>query len=479
VRIGVDKSSVSTAQAAKSATRLAKLVKIDAQGYRKKVEKAGSQAFVEAIVFRAKAKDRPANREVFAIPGALPIQSDQVLAPDRDFARALIGTVGEATKEIVEDSQGAVVLGDQVGLSGLQKRYDAQLRGTPGIQVQLVAAPPPTTASPTPSPSPSELSTSKLKPVSLFEVKPVSGKALTTTLNVDLQKAAESVLAPVKKPSALVAIQPSTGAILAAANGNGAKGQSLATTGRFPPGSTFKMVTALALLRSGLSPSSRLSCPPTVTVDGRKFKNYNDYPSGSLGRIDLKTAMAQSCNTAFIGQTKKLDHTDLVEAAGSLGVGQDYDVGFPSFFGLVPEERNATGEAAALIGQGKVEASPLAMAAAVASVSRGKTVIPHLIEGQTPKSQATALTAAEGKQLRQMLGAVVSQGSGRVLSSLQPPAVIAKTGTAEYGKGPPFKTHTWMVAAQGDLAVAVFVADGDSGSKTAGPLLRSFLAEAR
>jgi len=479
VRIGIDKSQVSTAQATRSASRLAKLVKIDAQAYAKRVQKAGPQAFVEAIVFRAKAKDRPANREVFAIPGALPIQSDQMLAPDRDFARALIGTVGDATMEVVEGSQGSVVLGDQVGLSGLQKRYDARMRGTPGIQVQLVAMPAPTNASTTPSPSPTPPSTSTLKPVTLFEVKPVPGQALTTTLNTDLQQTAESVLAPVKKPSALVAIQPSTGAVLAAANGPGAKGQSLATTGRFPPGSTFKMVTALALLRSGMSPGSSVRCPKTVTVDGRKFKNYDDYPAGSLGRITLKTAVAQSCNTAFIGQAKKLNHADLADAAGSLGFGMDYDVGFPSFFGSVPEESNATGEAASLIGQAKVETSPLALAAAVASVSAGETVIPHLIEGQTPEAKAEPLTPREAKQLREMLRAVVSQGSGRVLSSLQPPAVLAKTGTAEYGKGPPYKTHTWMVAAQGDLAVAVFVADGKSGSTTAGPLLRSFLAKAR
>ena len=479
VRIGIDKSQVSAAQAATSASRLAKLVDVDAKAYAKKVQRAGPEAFVEAIVFRAKAKGRPANREVFAIPGALPIQSDQMLAPNRDFARALIGTVGEATKEIVEDSKGAVVLGDQVGLSGLQKRYDTRMRGAPGIQVQLVAAATSTSPSTTPSPSASSPATSPVKPVTLFEIKPVPGESLTTTLNIDLQRAAESTLDGVKKPSAIVAIQPSTGAVLAAANGSGAKGQSLATTGQFPPGSTFKMVTALALLRSGLTPSSTVRCPETVTVDGRKFENYDDYPSGSIGRITLKTALAQSCNTAFIGQGKSLDHADLVDAAGSLGLGLDYDVGFPSFFGLIPKEASATGEAAALIGQGKVEASPLALAAAVASVSGGSTVVPRLVEGQNRKPRSTPLTTTEAKQLREMMGAVVTQGSGRVLRSLQPPGVIAKTGTAEYGSGPPFKTHTWMVAAQGDLAVAVFVANGDSGSKTAGPLLRSFLAEAR
>ena len=71
----------------------------------------------------------------------------------------------------------------------------------------------------------------------------------------------------------------------------------------------------------------------TVTVDGRKFSNYSDYPRSQQGRITLRTALAQSCNTAFIGQRGKLDRSSLAEAAGSLGFGIDYDVGFPSFFG--------------------------------------------------------------------------------------------------------------------------------------------------
>ena len=78
-----------------------------------------------------------------------------------------------------------------------------------------------------------------------------------------------------------------------------------------------------------------------------------------------------------------------------------------------------------------------------------------------------------------MMRAVVTEGSGRSLSDLPGPNVIAKTGTAEYGNDDPLKTHAWMFAAQGDLAVAVFVNTGQSGSKTAGPLLKEFLAGAR
>jgi cell division protein FtsI/penicillin-binding protein 2 len=400
-----------------------------------------------------------------------------MLAPTRDFARPLIGIVGEATKEDVDQSGGAVAAGDQVGLAGLQKRYDAQMRGTPGVRVRLLAAKPATDASASPSPTPSPAA--ETEPVVLFEVKPVPGKPLTTTLNVGLQKLAEKTLATTKPASALVAIRPSTGAIVAAANGDGNRGQSLATLGRAPPGSTFKVVSALALLRAGLTPNSSISCPPTVAVNGRKFTNYSDYPRTQLGTIPFRTALAQSCNTAFIGQRRKLDTSSLADAAGSLGVGIDYDVGFASFFGSVPEDPSATGRAAAMIGQGKVEASPMAMAAVVASVTAGETVIPHLIDGMQATSKGKPLTDREARQLRGMMRGVVTDGSGRVLGSVAGPPVIAKTGTAEYGSSKPLKTHVWMIAAQGDLAVAVFVNDGKSGSSTAGPLLRTFLTKAR
>ncbi len=475
-RIGIDKSAVSGEKAKTSAIRLARVVKINPKAYAKEVSAAGSSAFVPAIVLRMDAPDVPLGSEIRAIPGALSIKTGQMLAPTRDFARPIIGTVGEATKEDVDESGGTVVAGDQVGLSGLQKRYDAQMRGTPGVQVRLAAAKPTgSSASPSPTPSP----TAEPEPVVLFEVKPAAGQPLTTTLNIGLQQLAERTLADTKPASALVAIRPSTGAIVAAANGKGNRGQSLATLGRAAPGSTFKVVSALALLRADLTPRSMIRCSPTVTVDGRKFSNYSDYPSSQQGKITLQTALAQSCNTAFIGQRSKLDQASLADAASSLGFGIDYDVGFPSFFGSVPNDPTATGRAAAVIGQGKVEASPMAMAAVAASVAAGETVIPHLVDGQQATSKGKPLTDQEARQLREMMRAVVTEGSGRVLGDLPGPAVLAKTGTAEYGTSEPLKTHAWMIAVQGDLAVAVFVNDGKSGSTTAGPLLETFLAKAR
>jgi cell division protein FtsI/penicillin-binding protein 2 len=488
VRIGIDKTVVDGDAAAAAATKLAKLVDINPATYRKLVAAAGDDAFVEAITYRETDDARPSNADVFAIKGALPIQSEQMLAPTRDFARPILGIVGQATKEIVDDSDGAVVPGDEVGLSGLQKRYDSTLRGTPGVQVRLLplssrssSASPSPSGFPTPrsaSPAPSDPSGSA-SPVVVFEAKPVAGKDLRLTLNDYLLGLAEKTLADTKSASAIVAIRPSTGAVLAAANGPGNKDQNLATAGQAAPGSTFKVVSSLALLRAGVKPSSEVKCPETVTVDGRRFKNYSDYPSSQLGTITLKTALAQSCNTAFIGSRTKLDDGDLAQAAASLGLGVDYDTGFPSFFGEVPDDASGTGGAAAMIGQGTVLASPMAMAAVAASVSGGRTIIPVLVDGEEAKTTAAPLSAAEAASLKSMMRAVVTEGSGRSLADLPGPNVIAKTGTAEYGNDNPLKTHAWMIAAQGDLAVAVFVNTGQSGSKTAGPLLKDFLEGAR
>ena len=130
-------------------------------------------------------------------------------------------------------------------------------------------------------------------------------------------------------------MRPSTGDILAAANGPGTDGYNMATFGQFAPGSTFKSVSSLALLRDGLTPSSTVPCTDRIVVDGKAFENYDDYPAGGLGRIPLRTAVANSCNTAFISQAGKLSDDALADAAASLGMGVDHDLGFPAYFGSV------------------------------------------------------------------------------------------------------------------------------------------------
>lgn len=463
VRVGIDRTLVPPARAAASARALARLVDIDAAAYAKTVAAAGPKAFVEAITYRA--DDVPAALEtsIDAITGARRITGTLSLAPTRDFAAPILGRVGPVTAEMVEKDPEAYRPGDVAGISGLQARYDERLRGTPGRVVLAV---------------PAEQGADDRE---LYAHEAAPGKPLATTLDPQLQMLAERVLADVTPASAIVAIRPSDGSILAAANGAGTGGQNHATFGQFAPGSTFKIVTSLALLRAGLTPDSPVECTPTTTVDGKRFKNYSDYPSSSLGTIPLREAIANSCNTALISARAELDDGDLAAAAASLGLGIDHDLGFPAFFGEVPDPASQTEGAASLIGQGKVLASPMVMAAVIASVQAGETVVPRLLEQvdvEVPDA-ATPLTADEARALRAMLRGVVTDGSGRGLADVPGGAVIAKTGTAEYAADGAIRTHAWMVAARDDLAVAVFVRDGASGSQTAGPLLEEFLRQAR
>ncbi|NED57182.1 hypothetical protein G3I24_40670, partial [Micromonospora aurantiaca] len=87
-----------------------------------------------------------------------------------------------------------------------------------------------------------------------------------------VQAAAGNALASVKKPASMVALRPSTGEILAVANKPG--GYNRALMGQYPPGSTFKVVTAAALVADGVSPATKVGCPATTTVNGRSFHNY-------------------------------------------------------------------------------------------------------------------------------------------------------------------------------------------------------------
>lgn len=191
----------------------------------------------------------------------------------------------------------------------------------------------------------------------------------------------------------------------------------------------------------------------------------------------MRAALANSCNTAFIGARVDAPQTALAEAAAALGLGVDRNVGLSAFLGSVPTDGGETEHAASMIGQGRIEASPLAMATVAASVANGSTVAPRLVlEPATADTESVdPLEATEARELRDLMAAVVSEGSASFLADVPGEPVGAKTGTAEYGTEAPPRTHAWMIAVQGDLAVAVFVEEGVSGSQTAGPLLEAFL----
>ncbi len=359
---------------------------------------------MQAIVFRKDDVPPAVARGYGSIRGALAVPDDIPLAPTREFAAPILGTVGDVTAEMIEDDPEKYQVGDQAGLSGLQARYDDQLQGIDGVVISAVA--------------------SDGTERELYRVDAQQGAPLELTLDERLQTVAERELAGVGPASALVAIQPSTGAIVAAANGPGNDGYNTATYGQIAPGSTFKTVSSLALLRAGLTPDTVVPCTPSVVVDGKQFENYDDYPTGALGEIPLRTAVANSCNTAFISQADRLKDGDLADAAASLGLGIDHDLGFPAYFGSVEPPASETEAAADLIGQGTVLASPMAMATVMSSIESGHTVVPRLIRSVdvSVPDEATPLTGAEAAALRSMLRGVVTDGSGRGLLDVPGPA---------------------------------------------------------
>ena len=148
----------------------------------------------------------------------------------------------------------------------------------------------------------------------------------------------------------------------------------------------------------------------------------------------------------------------------------------------MPAPGEETEKAADLIGQGKVLASPMAMATVAASVQRGQDGHPAPAADHEVPAAGEPDAADRRRRPRScadLMRAVVTEGVGRLPGRPARATVGAKTGTAEYGEpGADGRchTHTWMVATQDDLAVAVFVETGESGSRTAGPLLEAFLS---
>ena len=458
-QLGLDKSQVTQAEWSTAAGDLANLLGIDAAAFTAKVLAGGPKQFVVAKTVRQ--EEIPPT--IGSVPGAQVVETKAMIAPSPTFALSLLGTVGTPTAEQVTDSKGQIWQTDTVGLSGLQARYDQQLRGAPEVNVDLVGRK--TAEDPD--------ADKEFKELSLFHQDASVGTPLDLSLDRALQEKAEAVLADQQGVAALVVIRPSDGALLAAANSVAAGSYPQATYGKFAPGSTFKVVSSLAMLRGGFTPTSPVKCPSSLNVSGHVFNNYSDYPSGMLGTITLTQALANSCNTAFVGAASSISPERLHAAAASLGVGTDYEAGFTSNFGTVQPNNSAIDRAASMIGQGQITMSPLAMASVAASVASGKTTIPWLVVGRQAKSTADPLTAQEANDLQQMMRAVVTDGSGRVLAGLMEGA---KTGTAEFGTAGNYQTHAWMIAWNADYAVAAFVEVGKSGSSTAAPLIRALFS---
>jgi cell division protein FtsI/penicillin-binding protein 2 len=417
------------------------------------VEAAPAGQFVPVITLRR--PDFEAIRaQVFDLPGAVFPTETRQLAPTARFAVALLGRVGPATAEVIEESpeddgSARYAAGDQLGLSGLQRAFQEQLAGEPGFTVTVVS-----TAEDTGD-----------EGLEIAAVAPVPGAPVQTPLVPAVQSAADAAVAGESRPAHVVVVRPGTGEILAVAS-NAVADAGNALTGRFPPGSSMKTITATALLAGGsVTPDTPVACPGTRTVEGREFENEDRF---DLGTVPFTEAFAQSCNTTFIELAMQLPDGSLAEAAASYGVGTDWLLPVGVFSGSVPTDSTGTTKAANAIGQGEVLVSPVQMALVAAGIAGGAPVVPVEVVGGEPAGQPPAGPGqAVLDALRPMMRQVVLSGTATALGDRG--EVFGKTGTAEYGSNTPPDAHGWFVGYQqagpaGDIAFAVLVEGGQSSS---------------
>ena len=372
--------------------------------------------------------------------------------PDAGPLRSITGAVGPATAEQADRLGGAYEPGHPVGQFGLQAGFEEQLAGEPSGTVRLLEG------------------DRELRVLATFEGR--AGADVRTTLDLGLLDAAEAVLARTDKSAALVAIQPSTGAIRAVAS-RPRSGFNRALLGRYPPGSTFKVVTAAALLASGVTPDTPIDCPAETTIRGRRIRNAE---GEALGRVPFRQAFFRSCNTAFVRLASELPAADLVAMARRFGFDRAPDLGVDAGTSQFPEPNGVVDQVSAAIGQGRVLATPMQMASVAATVAGGGHRPPHLVAVPVPP-ELEPLPAGVAETLQELMRLVVSQGTG-TRAQLAGEPVAGKTGTAEFGTAVPLRTHAWFIGFRGDLAVAVVVEDGGFGGEVAAPIAADFLARA-
>lgn len=399
--------------------------------------------------------------------------------------------------------------GDLVGKSGLERRYEAHLRGTEGIQ---------------------EMEVNALGRIvrELHRTPPQSGNDLNLTLDIDLQRESEASLGD--KPGAVVVMNPNSGEVLAMVSypsynpnefirGITSKQwkdltshpdkplNNKAVQGQYPPGSTFKMVVALAALHEGhISLNDAHFCPGFVE---RQNHTYHCWKRGGHGAVNVVQAIAQSCDVFFYKVAERLGVDGIEHMAKYMGLGERTGIGLEGERpGLIPSrawKRNALntvwypGETLVTsIGQGYVLATPLQLACMVSTIANGGTLYRPTLVRPNP---GVAIVPKKQFQMNPTLLSFVKTGMEEVLHGPRGTARLAapkmvraagKTGTSQVvrqrrtdsGKAinsseRRFQDHALFVCyaptVNPELAIAVIIEHGGHGSSAAAPVATRIL----
>jgi len=342
--------------------------------------------------------------------------------------------------------------GDPIGQGGVEEAYQQQLAGRPAVTIRIEG------------PGSSRV---------VAHLPGGPGTPVRTSINMHDQLAASAAVraATTTRPVDLVALQPSTGRVLAVIERPG--GFDRALQGVFPPGSTFKVVTASALSGTGLRPASPVQCPAQVNVGGRVFHNFDNE---HLGATSLQTAFAVSCNSTFITlATQRLSGSTLASSAAAFGFNTQPSLGIPATLGRFTTPHTQVDLAADAFGQGTDLVNPLSEASMAGAVEDGTWRPPQLVLSPAPKqtAQPQQLSSTALATLRPMMRAVVTTGTAANVGFQA--GVFGKTGTAEFGSAQNPRAHAWFVGYRGDLAFAVLVEGGGVGADASAPIANAFL----
>ncbi|MBI2684343.1 MAG: penicillin-binding protein 2 [Actinobacteria bacterium] len=337
-------------------------------------------------------------------------------------------------------------------------------------------------------------------------------------LTIDTRVQAAAVRALAGRAGAVVALDPSTGAVLALASAPtfdlsriatgfgeisatpGAPLLDRATAGRYAPGSTFKVVTAVSAIENGVaSPTTRFVDRGRIVVNGRPITNFG---GAVYGAHDLSTALTRSINTTFASLGQRLGASRLGATMTGFGFGGRPQIDLPEgevaasgrFVGgaLRPNGEQGGDAARLAIGQEALSVTPLQMALVAAAIANGGSLVrPYVVSeavdrGGTPVRQikasrvGTAMRPATSAALTAMMKRVVQEGTG-TQAALSGLSVAGKTGTAETGR--PNANNAWFIgfapAEAPRVAVAVVIENTPgTGGGTAAPVAASVMRAA-
>jgi len=343
-----------------------------------------------------------------------------------------------------------------VGRGGLEAQYDVELQGRPGKRIEEIV-----------------LKTLKVDKV-IFDMPPQAGHDLFLTLDLDVQRLAESALSGLgDKNGSIVVMDTQTGEILALASCPGFDLNTfnldytrLASDPRkpllnrplqaaLPPGSTFKPITALSALAGGeITPSTQFYCGGKLMI-GDRIRHC----TSTHYQMRLEEALEHSCNIYFYEVAKRLEGCNLENEARAFGLGEKTGIDLPfEGAGLVPATRSLGERLNLSIGQGELLTTPLQMTRMMATIANGgKLVSPHLLKkvvsleedlpwesasGGTRKKDTVSIPPEHLKVLRNALRKVVISGTarGKGLDVLE---VAGKTGTSQIGTKGVY--HAWFL----------------------------------